>query len=75
MTATKDGIKATNDTDGNRGWVRLSGGTVNISAGDDGFKAERVLEISGGTLNITESNEGIEAQYINIRYRERDQFR
>jgi len=41
-------------------------GTVNISAGDDGFKAERVLEISGGTLNITKANEGIEAQYINI---------
>ena len=66
VNAANTGIKATNDTDGNRGWVRLGGGTVNISAGDDGFKAERVLEISGGTLNITESNEGIEAQYINI---------
>ena len=66
VSAANTGIKATNDTDGNRGWVRLSGGTVNISAGDDGFKAERVLEISGGTLNITQANEGIEAQYINI---------
>ena len=66
VTASQDGIKATNNTDGNRGWVCLSGGTVNISADDDGFKAERVLEISGGTLNINQANEGIEGQYINI---------
>lgn len=61
-----DGIKSTNDTDAERGWVRLSGGSVTISAGDDGFKAERELEITGGSLTITKSVEGIEAQHLMI---------
>lgn len=61
-----DGIKSTNDADAERGWVRLAGGTITIAAGDDGFKAERELEITGGSLTITDSNEGIEAQYVTV---------
>lgn len=65
VTATEgDGIKATNSDQEGRGWTRLQNGTVEISAGDDGFKAEKELEIDGGTLTISQSNEGIEAQYI-----------
>lgn len=66
VTAADDGIKATNDTDAERGWVRLLDGTVTISAGDDGFKSERELEIAGGTLTIEESVEAIEGQYLTI---------
>ena len=39
---------------------------MTISAGDDGLKAPRTLEISGGTLNIEKSDEGIEGQYVNV---------
>lgn len=47
VTAQQDGIKSTNDTDEGKGWTRLSNGTVTVNAGDDGFKASRVVEISG----------------------------
>ena len=66
VTAQQDGIKSTNDTDEGQGWTRLSNGTVTVNAGDDGFKASRVVEISGGSLTVEQSDEGIEAQYINV---------
>ncbi|MDY3049071.1 MAG: carbohydrate-binding domain-containing protein [Rothia sp. (in: high G+C Gram-positive bacteria)] len=66
VTATADGMKATNDTDAERGWVRLLEGEIKISAGDDGFKSERELEIAGGSLTIEESVEAIEGQYLTI---------
>ena len=66
VTAQQDGVKSTNDTDEGQGWTRLSNGTVTVNAGDDGFKAPRVVEISGGFLTVEQSDEGIEAQYINV---------
>lgn len=66
VTAQQDGVKSTNDTDEGKGWTRLSNGTVTVNAGDDGFKASRVVEISGGSLTVEQSDEGIEAQYINV---------
>lgn len=39
---------------------------MTVNAGDDGFKASRVVEISGGSLTVEQSDEGIEAQYINV---------
>lgn len=61
-----DGIKSTNADEDGRGWTRLQNGTVTISAGDDGFKAEKELEIDGGRLTVSQSNEGVEGQYITI---------
>lgn len=61
-----DGIKSTNADEDGRGWTRLQNGTVTLSAGDDGFKAEKELEIDGGKLTISQSNEGMEGQSITI---------
>ncbi|MDO4917137.1 MAG: carbohydrate-binding domain-containing protein [Rothia sp. (in: high G+C Gram-positive bacteria)] len=61
-----DGIKSTNADEDERGWVRLQKGTVTISAGDNGFQAEKELEVDGGKLTVTKSDEGIEGQYITI---------
>lgn len=61
-----DGIKSTNADEDGRGWTRLQNGTVNISAGDNGFQSEKELEIDGGNLTVSKSAEGIEGQYITI---------
>lgn len=66
VDASGDGIKSTNADEDERGWVRLSDGTVTVSAGDDAFKAEKELEINGGSLTVAESVEAIEGQYVSI---------
>jgi len=52
-TSDGDGIKSTNDTDANKGWVLIKGGTFNISAYNDGIQAYTTLQIDGGTFTIT----------------------
>ena len=66
ITATGDGIKSTNDTDADRGWLHQYGGQLNVSAGDDGIKAEQILTLSGGAATVANSNEGLEAPTINL---------
>lgn len=66
ITATGDGIKSTNDTDADRGWLHQYGGQLNVSAGDDGIKAEQLLTLSGGAATVANSNEGLEAPTINL---------
>lgn len=66
VTAGDDGIKASNDTDADRGWLLLAGGTLSVAAGDDGIKAATTLTVSGGTSTVTKSEEGLEAPHIAI---------
>ena len=66
MTATGDGIKATNDEDTTKGYTVITGGTITVSAGDDAIKAESSLTIDGGDITVTESLEAIEATNITI---------
>ena len=44
----------------------ISGGSFDLSSGDDGIHADEIIEISSGTVNIIKSYEGVEARYINI---------
>ncbi len=39
--------------------LQLRGGTLNITAADDGIRGKDSVEISGGTLNITSGGDGI----------------
>ena len=57
-----DGLKSTNDTaDSGKGYIKINGGTVNITAGDanaseshsDGIDAAQEVYINGGDINIT----------------------
>lgn len=61
-----DGIKTTNETDLDKGFVLIKGGNIEISAGDDGIKASRELRIDAGTINISKSFEGIEGNVVVI---------
>ncbi|MGN0598048.1 MAG: carbohydrate-binding domain-containing protein [Ruminiclostridium sp.] len=52
VNSTGDGIKATAADDTEKGFVKISGGTLNIISGEDGISAETDLDISGGSINI-----------------------
>ena len=52
-TSDGDGIKSTNDTDADKGWILIKGGIFNISAYNDGIQAYTTLQIDGGTFTIT----------------------
>ena len=47
-----DGIKTNSDEDG-KGYVTITGGTVNIDSYADGIQAEQTFTMNGGELNIT----------------------
>lgn len=47
-----DGIKSANDTDADKGWILIKGGTFNITAYNDGIQAYTTLEINDGSFNI-----------------------
>ena len=51
-TQSGDGIKAT-ETDADKGFVTINGGTINIASYADGIQAEQNVTINGGDINIT----------------------
>ncbi|MCR5388030.1 MAG: carbohydrate-binding domain-containing protein [Lachnospiraceae bacterium] len=63
IKAANDGINAGYD-------LAILSGTVNISAGDDGIHADRILTIgedgNGPTIKISKSNEGLEGTIVNL---------
>lgn len=66
LTAGKDGITSSNDTDAGYGMVDIAGGEMHITVGDDGIHAERELYIKKGIINVIKSYEGLEANQITI---------
>ena len=65
INTQKDAIHVENDEDTSTGYIYICGGTMNITAGDDGVRATTVCQIDGGTLTI-QGAEGIEATYVQI---------
>ena len=62
VSKSGDGLKSTNDTaDSEKGYIKINGGTINITAGDangteahsDGIDATQEIYINGGDINIT----------------------
>lgn len=66
ITSGKDGMRATNDTDADRGNTLIASGTITINAADDGIRAEKLLEIKDGQINITSSYEGLEGSSVTV---------
>lgn len=66
VRASGDGLKS-DDTDADKGIIRITDGTVRVSSGDDAIRAENEVDISGGNVTVTQSYEGIEAMRIRLR--------
>ncbi|MCR5785359.1 MAG: carbohydrate-binding domain-containing protein [Eubacterium sp.] len=65
INATNDGLHCEYSDDDTVGEIYISGGTFNITAGDDAIHAQTLITIDGGTFTINAA-EGIEATYIII---------
>ena len=66
IKCTEDGLHSENKDDSSKGFVYIIGGTLNISAGDDGIQFRHIAYVKDGKINISESCEGLEGQSINI---------
>ena len=52
-SAAGDGIRSTNDSDSDKGFVRINGGTVSVTAkSGDGIQGEQAVEINGGEISV-----------------------
>ena len=49
-SSKKDGLHAENEDDDREGWIYICGGTLQITAADDGIHAVSIVQIDGGTI-------------------------
>lgn len=66
-----DGLKsdgdegdASADIDWTRGYIYVSGGSIDITAGDDGLQAFTDTIIAGGTVAVSAADDGVKAEVI-----------
>lgn len=52
INAKGDGIKSTNDTDSERGNIRIDNGNIKINSDGDGIQSENKLIVNGGNFDI-----------------------
>ena len=52
LTAGGDALQSANADEAARGWIRIEGGTITATAGDDGFNAVSDILIAGGARPI-----------------------
>ncbi len=65
IKTSKDGLHCEYEEDTTVGSILITGGTFDITAGDDGIQAVTVLQIDDGTFNISAA-EGLEATEVII---------
>lgn len=58
-TNTGHGLKATNEEEEGKGYIRVDGGTITIQSAADGLHACSDITIDGGTLTISASDDGM----------------
>ena len=66
IDAGYDGIDVDASEGGNSGNVLVEGGSITISANDDGITANDTLTISYGEVYVMKSYEGLEAETVNL---------
>ncbi len=65
INSQKDGVHVENSDDDSTGWFYISGGTIDVTAADDGIHATTIAQMDGGSIT-TNSAEGVEATYVQI---------
>ena len=59
VDAEGDGLKSTNAEGGTKGVVAISGGVVDVFAGDEGIQAISDITVSGGVVTVDSRNNGV----------------
>ena len=63
LRAKKDGIHVSHKTNGEKGFVYISGGTFAIEAEDDGINATNDVCVDGGTIRVAAGGDGIHSDF------------
>ena len=66
VESAKDALHSENGEDDSLGYIYVSGGTLDVTAADDGIRGTSAIQIDGGTIDVITSIEGIEATYIQL---------
>ncbi|MEJ4099869.1 carbohydrate-binding domain-containing protein [Corynebacterium mastitidis] len=61
IDAQGDALRSNQTDDAAKGWVEVSGGTVNLTAADDGIDAATDALLTGGEVTITSTDKGVVA--------------
>ncbi len=65
LTAAEgDGMKSNQDQDETKGYILITGGTIDIQAGDDGVQAQTDTIITGGTISVAVADDGIKGEQV-----------
>lgn len=65
LTATGgDGLKSDQEDDATQGNIVISGGTIDVAAGDDGVQAQADIVITGGEVTVSVADDGITGEQI-----------
>ena len=65
LTATAgDALKSDQSDDETQGYILVSGGTIDLTAGDDGLQAHTDTVITGGTITAAVADDGVKAENI-----------
>ncbi|MFC5337013.1 carbohydrate-binding domain-containing protein [Leucobacter denitrificans] len=59
-----DGLKSDQEDDETQGYVYISGGSIDIAAGDDGVQAQTDTIIAGGSLAVSAADDGVKGEVI-----------
>ncbi|MFV0435436.1 MAG: carbohydrate-binding domain-containing protein [Leucobacter sp.] len=63
LTATGgDGLKSDQEDDDTRGYILVSGGTIDITAGDDGLQAQTDTVVTGGSITAAVADDGVKGE-------------
>lgn len=65
VSSQNNGLNASDDDDDTTGWIYICGGTIDVTAGNNGVKAATIVQIDSGALTIN-AYEGIEATCVQI---------
>lgn len=65
LTATAgDALKSDRTDDETQGYILMTGGTIDLTAGDDGLQAYTDTVITGGTITAAVADDGVKAENI-----------
>jgi hypothetical protein len=53
VNAKADGMQSSNKDDPEKGFISIEGGTIDITAGEDGIQAETSVAVSGGSIAVS----------------------
>lgn len=59
-----DGMKSDQEDDETKGYVLVTGGDIEVTAGDDGVQGRTDTVITGGTLTVSVADDGVKAENI-----------